>query len=79
MSLCVSHSAVTCCTRLLTPAEDVLFSEENCISLTVTCSQTRIMQRSLIRQSPKNSFAMIFYVFVEKMARNDTCELGLRL
>ena len=73
----MSHSAVTSCTRVLIQAKDDLISEANCISLTVTCSQIRIKQRSLIRQSPKISFAMIFYVFVEIMARNDTCKVEL--
>ena len=73
----MSHSAVTSCTRVLKQTEDDLFSEADCISLTVACSQTRIKQRSFIRQSPKISFAMIFYVFVGKMARNDTCEVEL--
>ena len=73
----MSHSAVTSYTLVSIQAEDDLFSEPNCISLIVTCSRTRIKQHSLIRQSPKISFAMIFYVFVEKMARNDTCEVEI--
>ena len=73
----MSHSAVTSCTHVLIQAEDDLFSEPICISPIVTCSQNRIKQHTLIRQSEKISFAMIFYVFVAKIARNDTCEVEL--
>ena len=75
----MSYSAVTSYTLVSIQAEDDLFSKPNCISLIVTCSQTRIKEHSLIRQSTKISFAMIFYVFVEKMARNNSCEVELRL